>query len=74
MSPTQDYVEITNGQYTDATGSSATSNLFCGVGFPSSVTSTDKPFRLHVFTNSFERFRVPYEGSVGFRLSYTLNP
>ncbi|KAL7639288.1 UNVERIFIED_CONTAM: hypothetical protein RMT77_009777 [Armadillidium vulgare] len=69
---TYDYVEILSGKFTNSKGEPDSRNQFCGVGFPTSVTSTVQPFRLHVVTDSNERDRVPYEGSVGFSLSFNL--
>ncbi|KAL7630783.1 UNVERIFIED_CONTAM: hypothetical protein RMT77_019006 [Armadillidium vulgare] len=70
---TDDFVEIIDGTFTASNGTSTPAIQYCGIGFPSAVTSTSKPFRIHVFTDDNEEIATDvYENSVGFSLSYTL--
>ncbi|KAL7630781.1 UNVERIFIED_CONTAM: hypothetical protein RMT77_019004 [Armadillidium vulgare] len=71
---TEDYVEIKDGTFTASTGTSTSAILYCGIGFPSAVTSTSKPFRLRVVTDRNEELATDvYENSIGFSLSYILS-
>lgn len=60
----RDYISIPNGDYGTGTG-----DQYCGLGFPSLVTSSSTPFLLRVKTNGNETTDMD-KSNVGFSLKY----
>ncbi|KAK8389628.1 hypothetical protein O3P69_008963 [Scylla paramamosain] len=70
---TTDYVVIPGGMYKneDTDNVENHADRYCGLGFPSSVSSTAQPFVLHVKTDEDESMD---KGNLGFSLHYRQSP